>query len=200
MDEERFSKSEADARTRLIVSRLGERQRKWNRMQEMETRLQKTHARQHRMFVISAIAASIILALVVWPLYQMQRSPLDKLDIGKPMMTEFRAANPELNEISQLMEKEDYELAMAKTKEALGKSDRTISELGGLGAMLGDEELMYEERLDAIANCELRWTYIYILVRMEQYKEAKKQLRRYLKDKDICEHYEEAKALLNELK
>lgn len=200
MEEERFIKSEADDQTRLIVSRLGERQRKWNRMQEMEVRLQKPHTRHRRMFIVSAMAASVILALVVWPLYQMQRSPLDKLDIGKPTMTEFRAASPELNEISQLMEKEDYQQAMIKTKEALRKSDRVISEFGGLGSMLDDEELMYEERLDAIANCELRWTYIYILVRMEQYKEAKKQIKRYLKDKDICEHYEEARALLQELK
>ena len=56
---------------------------------------------------------------------------------------------------------------------------------------------MEEEQL---ANSELRWTYIYLLVCTGDRREAIKQLKIYLKQKEFCEHEVEAKRLLKELK
>lgn len=198
MDEERFIKTGADTMTLLITERLGERKRKLNRMAEMEREIR---AKKNRRNYITRplLAASILAALFAWPIYRAQMSPLDRLGIQPPATTEYRTANTETAEIALLMENKDYEQALAQTKNALDKSDLAIKELRGVSIDWNNEELMYEENLERSANSELRWTYIYLLVKLRQNKDAKKQLKRYIKDKQFSEHRTEAIALLKEI-
>ncbi len=201
MNEERFIKAEADPTTLLIAERLGERKKKLDRMAEMERSVvgSSGSSNRRRLFFLSSVAACTLAALLVWPIYRTQMSPLDRLDIATPTLTEYRAANAEIAEISSLVGKKDYELALHKTKVALIKSDTALKELGGVGFDWDDEEMMYEEELEKQTNSELRWTYIYILVRLDQTKEARKQLKIYLKEKQFCDHRAEAISLLEEI-
>lgn len=97
------------------------------------------------------------------------------------------------------MKRHDYTLALAVVKKTLHLSDVALEEFDGLGEEFDDEELAYEGRLERNTNSELRWTYIYLLVKLNDIKEAKVQLHKYLKAKEYCHHCAEAKALLNEL-
>ena len=198
MNEEKFVKAEADATTLLIAARLGERKRKIGRMAEMEHGFAGRGRRRH-LYVRTLLAACVLAALLVWPIYRMQMSPIDRLGIAPPTMTEYRAANADMAEITSLMGKKNYDAALAKTRHALEKSDRAIRELCDLTSDWDDEELAYEEELEKTANSELRWTYIYLLVRLDKGQEAKVQLKLYLKDKRHCEHRAEAAALLKEI-
>ena len=75
-----------------------------------------------------------------------------------------------------------------------------VRELDGIGMDCDNEEMAYEEELEKSANSELRWTYIYLLVRLNHNDEARKQLNIYLKNRQFCGHSAEAMALLEELK
>lgn len=198
MNEEKFVKAEADATTLLIAARLGERKRKIGRMAEMEQNIASRGRRRH-LYVRTLLAACVLAALLVWPIYRAQMSPIDRLDIAPPTMTEYRAANADLAEITSLVGKKNYDVALVKTRLALEKSDRAIRELRDVTFGWDDEELAYEEELEKTANSELRWTYIYLLVRLDKTQEAKAQLKRYLKDKQHSEHRAEAAALLKEI-
>lgn len=199
-EEEVFVRNEADDLTRRIVDRLGQRQEKLDRMAEWD---KPAKAAGHRRLYIAglAIAASIAVVFILAPWRSNTAlSPLDDLGIGAPQLTEFRSAMPELSKINQLIESKDYEAALAKTKEALAKSDYMLTELANVGDMWGeDEALQYEEQLEREANSQLRWAYIYLLVKTERNKEAKKELKRYLKDTDFCEHEQDARELLSRI-
>lgn len=199
MSEEKFTMAESDEVTLIIAERLGERQRKFDKMAEWEVEISKSHTRR-KLVVSAAIAACLLIGLVVTPMLWVQESPLDRLGIESPAMTEFRAASPEMEQITNLISQSKYYLALSATKEALQKSDLSLDEFEGLGDYMGDEELIYEEELQKTINSELRWTYIYLLVKTECIKEARKQIKVYLKNKSYCSHENEARALYEALK
>lgn len=200
MNEERFIKAEADPTTLLIAERLGERKKKLDRMAEMENGMQTGKGKRRNLLILSSVAACVLAALLVWPIYRAQMSPIDRLGIETPSMTEFRSANAEFAEISSLVERKDYDLALQKTRKALAQSDMAVRELDGIGMDCDNEEMAYEEELEKSANSELRWTYIYLLVRLNHNDEARKQLKIYMKNRQFCGHSAEAMALLEELK
>ena len=190
-----FSQNEADELTAKVVSRLGNRQQKLEQIQQWE----KQSSKKRPIYWVTAIAACIAVVLLIVPLWTSPTSPLDDLNIATPTTSAFRSATAEQTEIATLIEKKEYEKALVKTEKALRQSDLSIKELGGTGAIWNDEELMYEEEAEMMMNSELRWTYIYILVRMERNQEAKKQLKKYIKNAQYGDHTEEAKALLQSL-
>lgn len=199
MNEEKFNPNAADADTMLIVARLGERKRKLERMAEMEHRLvRRTTARLYTS-IVSAMAAVVLLTLVLVPLWRMQISPLDKTGISQPTFSDYRSGNADIAEITKLMDRQDYKQALTVTKKALHTSDIALKDLYGKDVELDDEELVYEEELERNTNSELRWAYIYLLVKLDDVKEARRQLHKYLKAKDYCQHQAEAKALLEEI-
>ena len=199
MNEEIFNPNAADADTMLIVARLGERKKKLERMAEMEHSLTRHTTAMRCTGIVSALAAVVFLTLVVVPLWRMQMSPLDRAGISEPVFSEYRSADADIAEITELMKRHDYTLALAVVKKTLHLSDVALEEFDGLGEEFDDEELAYEGRLERNTNSELRWTYIYLLVKLNDIKEAKVQLHKYLKAKEYCHHCAEAKALLNEL-
>lgn len=199
MNEEKFNPNVADGDTMLIVARLGERKRKLERMAEMEHRLvRRTTARLYTS-IVSAMAAVVLLTLVLVPLWRMQISPLDKTGISQPTFSDYRSGNADIAEITKLMNRQDYKQALTVTKKALHTSDIALKDLYGKDVEFDDEELVYEEELERNTNSELRWAYIYLLVKLDDVKEARRQLHKYLKAKDYCQHQAEAKALLEEI-
>mgnify|MGYP002674251062 FL=1 len=199
MNEEKFNPNAADADTMLIVARLGERKRKLERMSEMEHRLARRTTARLYTSIVSAVAAVILLTLVLVPLWRMQIPPLDKTGISQPTFSDYRSGNVDIAEITKLMNRQDYKQALTVTKKALHTSDIALKDLYGQDVELDDEELVYEKELEGNNNSELRWAYIYLLVKLYDVKEARRQLHKYLKAKDYCQHQAEAKALLEEI-
>lgn len=199
MNEENFNPNVADADTMLIVARLGERKRKLERMAEMEQRLARRTTARLYTSIVSAMAAVVLLTLVLVPLWRMQISPLDKTGISQPKFSDYRSGNADIAEITKLMNRQDYKQALTVTKKALHTSDIALKDLYGKDVEFDDEELVYEEELERNTNSELRWAYIYLLVKLDDVKEARRQLHKYLKAKDYCQHQAEAKALLEEI-
>lgn len=199
MNEEKFNPNVADADTMLIVARLGERKRKLERMAEMEQRLARRTTARLYTSIVSAMAAVVLLTLVLVPLWRMQISPLDKTGISQPTFSDYRSGNADIAEITKLMNRQDYKQALTVTKKALHTSDIALKDLYGQDVELDDEELVYEKELEGNNNSELRWAYIYLLVKLDDVKEARRQLHKYLKAKDYCQHQAEAKALLKEI-
>lgn len=199
MNEEKFNPNAADADTMLIVARLGERNRKLERMAEMEHRLARRTTVRLYTSIVSAVAAVVLLTLVLVPLWRMQMSPLDKTGISQPTFSDYRSGNADIVEITKLMNRQDYKQALTVTKKALHTSDIALKDLYGKDVEFDDEELVYEEELERNTNSELRWAYIYLLVKLDDVKEARRQLHKYLKAKDYCQHQAEAKALLEEI-
>lgn len=199
MNEEKFNPNVADADTMLIVARLGERKRKLERLAEMEQRLARRTTARLYTSIVSAMAAVVLLTLVLVPLWRMQISPLDKTGISQPKFSDYRSGNADIAEITKLMNRQDYKQALTVTKKALHTSDIALKDLYGKDVEFDDEELVYEEELERNTNSELRWAYIYLLVKLDDVKEARRQLHKYLKAKDYCQHQAEAKALLEEI-
>lgn len=199
MNEEKFNPNAADGDTMLIVARLGERKRKLERMAEMEHRLARRTTVRLYTSIVSAMAAVVLLTLVLVPLWRMQISPLDKTGISQPTFSDYRSGNADIVEITKLMNRQDYKQALTVTKKALHTSDIALKDLYGKDVEFDDEELVYEEELERNTNSELRWAYIYLLVKLDDVKEARRQLHKYLKAKDYCQHQAEAKALLEEI-
>ena len=199
MNEEKFNPNVADGDTMLIVARLGERKRKLERMAEMEQRMARRTTARLYTSIVSAMAAVVLLTLVLVPLWRMQISPLDKTGISQPTFSDYRSGNADIAEITKLMNRQDYKQALTVTKKALHNSDIALKDLYGKDVEFDDEELVYEEELERNTNSELRWAYIYLLVKLDDVKEARRQLHKYLKAKDYCQHQAEAKALLEEI-
>lgn len=199
MNEEKFNHNVADGDTMLIVARLGERKRKLERMAEMEQRMARRTTARLYTSIVSAVAAVVLLTLVLVPLWRMQIPPLDKTGISQPTFSDYRSGNADIAEITKLMNRQDYKQALTVTKKALHTSDIALKDLYGKDVEFDDEELVYEEELERNTNSELRWAYIYLLVKLDDVKEARRQLHKYLKAKDYCQHQAEAKALLEEI-
>lgn len=188
-----------DVLSAIIIDRLGERQKKIDRMEELNRKYSSKSTALHYTYIAATVAACI---LAVWVLYPVQNKNMEMLEnLGIVYsQNEFRAASQDLAEISNMIESKKYDDALVKTRDLLSHSDLVIDEFDGVGFEWNDEELMYAMEEEQLANSELRWTYIYLLVCTGERCEAIKQLNIYLKQKEFCEHEVEAKKLLKELK
>ena len=186
--EEVFDKTKADELEQRIADRLGKRQEKLEQMESWEK------AKIRPLYMVLAAAACIVAVVLMRPLWTTAPSPLDELGIEAPQFSDFRAASPEVKKIEQMMEEGKYEEALVRIRKSLELSDWTLAELAGVADAWDSEEM------DRLENSELRWTYIYLLIKTGDTKEARKQLKIYLKDRTHCEHREEAKELLEKLK
>lgn len=197
MTEEVFTRTEADELDLLIADRLGERQRKLDRMASWErpTRIVPLGP----VMVALAVAACLVVALVVIAPWKTTVSPWDELELGSPTSEMMRAATPDMAEITQLIEAQNYDAAIIKTEQALAQSDRELQILSHVMLYGEDDELLYEEEMEQLNNCQLRWTYIYLLLRMERNGDARAELKRYIKFKN-APHRAEAKELLKRIK
>ncbi len=197
MENEVFIKESSDELTQRIANRLGERQQKLEQMAAWE---QSSKGQKMRpLYYLTAVAACVAAVVLFWPTSKL--SPAEELGIGVPTMTEYRDASPEISRIEKFISEEKYEDAIRVTEKALKNSDLAIYELENIPEIWENlEEMEYEDNLARVKNAELRWTYIYLLVQLERNKEARKELKTYLKEPQYCEHEEEARKLLKQLK
>lgn len=183
----------------IIIDRLGERQRKIECMKEWDKSFSSGSRTLRYVYIVATVAACVLLVWTVFPAQDRNMEMLENLGITYSQ-TEFRAASQDMAEISDMIESKNYDDALVKTKNLLSRSDLVIDEFEDVGYLWDDEELMYSMKEELLANSELRWTYIYLLVCTGDRKEAQKQLKVYLKQKEYCEHEAEARKLLKELK
>lgn len=197
MTEEVFIRKDADALDLLIADRLGERQRKLDRMAAWERPARSVQLRP--VMAALAIAACLAVALVVIAPWKTTTSAWDELGLETPTSEMLRAATPNMAEIVQLIEAQNYDEAIVKTEQALAQSDRELRILSDAMVAGEDDELLYEEEMELLNNCQLRWTYIYLLLRVDRNQDARAELKLYLKYKD-APHRAEAKELLKRIK
>lgn len=188
-----------DALDRRIAERLGTRSNISRRLAELGQPAKKTYF--PKTIIWSAVAAAVIVfALVVVPLWNRPANPWDEANLSAPEFESYRAASPEMEEISRLIKEKDFDEALTKVRTALHHSDTELEYLEMGIIVSGDDELIYEADMEGIHNEELRWTYIYLLTLREQYDEAYEELNRYLRKNKDGNHYAEAKALKKEIK
>ena len=178
-----------DELTQRIARRLGERQQKLQCMQEWERPARKLSLPRTLAVLSAAACVTLILMIAPWKGY----SPVDELGI-RPDLTEFRSGMPQLTEIQRLLETSEYEEALMRTEQALFLFDAEIEQMGA-NVNLQDEMAEYEYHMMRTINSELRWTYIYLLVKTKQNVEALQQLERYISDVEYAHHGDEAIAL-----
>lgn len=180
-----------DELTQRIVERLGERQQKIQCMQEWE-RPTKVVSLPRTLAVLS-VAACMTMIFIIAP---WQRASLvDELGISLHL-TEFRSGYPQLAEVQRLLETSEFEAALVLTQQLLTQLDEEINKDF---VDVEDEMEVYERTVMCTVNAELRWTYIYLLVKMEQYEEARLQLDSYINDAEYVHHREEAAILREEI-
>lgn len=196
MTEEVFIRTEADALTLRIADRLGERQRKMDRMAAWERPTKRLNLRPW--VVTMAAAACVAVIFLLTPLWR-SASPIDALGIEAPQIEGYRGTMPNVTDINRLITAGNYEEALVKTEQMLRHSDQEVQILDDALTYSDDEGLLYEREAEQEMNAQLRWTYIYLLVQTEHYAEAQHELRKYLKLR-ACPHRKEAKALLKRLK
>ena len=182
---------------KLIVGRLGERQRKMERIGAME----KAAARERRriqsiLYTAISIAACVALVVIVNPFANYNRMDFA---MTRPGFSTFRAALPELVQVEAFIDAGEYYKALDLVEVKLKESDKNIK-YAEKEPMLDDEEWMYEYRSEKLLNGELRWTYIYLLLIVDSENTAVKELKRYMKDEEFCLHMEEAKDMLEALR
>lgn len=206
MSEEVFNRQDADGLTLLIADRLGERQKKLDRMAAWERDLEEGRAERRRTWVpvtvsFLAIAACVVVAFVVLRPWDGNVSPLDELGIGAPEFEDYRGDMPELPEIQKLISAGDYDEALIRVERALEVSSTEVRDMEWGVAFADDDEMQYILDEMTMLNGELRWARIYLLVRQGDEEEALKELRCYLKmPSRLLRHTDEARALRKALK
>lgn len=195
MSDEQFNRTNADALTQKIAERLGERQRKLEMMARWERNDRKRRLTSGA-WISTAVAACLLFGIFISPLLRQQASPLDELGIAAPSLTTFRAATPAQQQIVTLLNGSDYDALIELLPNELKNSDEMLKTL----SIADDEEAEYEAEVEMHYNCELRWIYIYALVKTDKIDRAIVELEVYLQQKDLREHSEDAERLLTKLK
>lgn len=182
---------------KLIIDRLGERQRKVERMDVFEKASARGRKRNMSiLYTAISIAACIALVAIVNPFANDNRRDFA---MTRPDFSTFRAALPELVQVEAFIDAGEYYKALDLVEVKLKESDKNIK-YAEKEPMFDDEEWMYEYKAEKLLNAELRWTYIFLLVMVECDHTAVKQLKRYLKDEEYCLHIEDAKDMLEALR
>lgn len=182
---------------KLIIDRLGERQRKVERMDILEKASARGRKRNMSiLYTAISIAACIALVAIVNPFANDNRRDFA---MTRPDFSTFRAALPELVQVEAFIDAGEYYKALDLVEVKLEESDGCIKR-AEKEPMFDDEEWMYEYKAEKLLNAELRWTYIFLLVMVECDHTAVKQLKRYLKDEEYCLHREDAKDMLEALR
>ncbi len=174
----------------LIAQRLGERQRKLDRLEQMR---QSYASRRPRAwvytFMVAAAIALVALLVVPW----VSRPTLSSMELTAPQFEEFRGTTTD--NITPAIESGELVQALAITEEALEQSELEIRSLRSLS----DESVEYMLALERERYQELLWAKFYILARLDRRDQARATLQTYVKQKSRPAHYQEAKELLKKI-
>lgn len=201
-----MSNEERNGVDKMIVDRLGERQRKLDRMSAWEKAASGGQKRNLRLlYAAISVAACIALVVVVNPflnggVMSGGTSVINgTMEMTRPDFSTFRAALPELLQVEQLIDAGEYYKALDIVEAKLEASDKKVKK-AEKEPLYDDEEWMYEYKAEKLLNAELRWTYIYLLVMVECDRTAVKELKKYLEDEEFCLHKKDADAMMRALK
>ena len=160
MSDKRFCRKDADALTQRIVDGLGRRQQKINRMREWE----HSRASQRKMTFYAAVACAACLAIGVLlrPFYPSKQI---ENNLSVPSFTEWRGASSDTQQLGEWIDAEQYGEALHLVEKLLTESDSIVRSWSDSDTVV-DEEATYERELIRMDNEELRWAYIYILIKI----------------------------------
>ena len=126
---------------------------------------------------------------------------MDEVGFTVPDFEDYRAAMPELSEITQLIAGQHYSEVLPKVEAALEHSDRELREKEMALAGNDDEALAYALETEQVLNGELRWAHVYLLVCNNNKEYARAELERYLAlPPRAISHQKEAMALRRQLR
>ncbi len=176
-----------------IIRQLGRRKEMQDRINDWESPVTST-VKLKRALIALGVAACVAIIIILLPFSNSDKvSPLDKLGIDQPVLSDFRAASPTCADIDMSLELKDYDKAILQIDEVLKSSNEELKQLQETDTT-PDEELLYEIEVANANNYQLRWTRIYTLVRLGRYDEAIGDLKHFVTLEG--EHSNDAKALL----
>ncbi len=203
MSEEVFDRNHADELTLRIAERLGKRQQKLACMDEWDAGTHQRMKWQPKLVIpVFAVAACLAAAVVILsPVSNHSGNLLEETGVSVPEFEAFRSAVQEQEEVAQLMSEQKYTEAMQKAEAALALSDSELQKMEHALQMNDDEVLADEKKTEQVVNGELRWAYIYLLLREGRQEEAYEQIKLYIKlPPDCISHLDEAQVLMKKLK
>lgn len=174
----------------LIAQRLGERQRKLDRLEQMR---RASAARRPRAWAYTFMAAAAIALIALLVVPWLTRPTISSLDITAPRFEEFRGSATD--DITTSIDAGSLEQALSLTEQALSESELEIKSLRSLD----DESVEYMLALERERYQELMWAKFYILSRLDRRDQARATLQTYVKLKSRPAHYQEAKELLKKI-
>lgn len=182
----------------LIVARLGERQRKLDRIKELEKSRRNHTAKIVRVMSYAGLSAAACIAIVfaVMP-GLLSHNRLDGLDLVAPTFAEYRGGSS--NPIEEAIQGGDFALALDLTDEAITQSELNIKEY----ISSGNENIEEAEYMIAIEREYLEtiiWTRIYVLVQMEDENNLMSACEAYLEDSDFQVYRDEVEKILKKIK
>ena len=185
-----------DQMTKLITERLGERQEMLRKIEKWE----KKSSKKLPFTLVSTLAVAACLAVMFILNPFTSSSPLDEVGIEQPTILMVRGNSEDIAEVERLMNKPDYQTAVIKVQNILCHIKMLKEMVWDLPEDFDKEEAEYEISQYDMMESDVRWTYIYILVKVNDFDIAKKELKKYIKHPEYAQHLDEAKELLEVLK
>lgn len=150
-----------------------------------------------RCYFLSAVIIAVVCLVVVFFVvpFDSERVATDGLGIEQPEFENYRAASPDVVKVERLLDEGEVYEALELAESLLKTSDKKIKQLDQ-SPLYDDEEWLYEYQAEKIFNSEMRWVYIYLLVVLECEKDAVRELKRYIADKEYSTNIEEANRML----
>ena len=148
-------------------------------------------------FISAVIIAVVCLAVAffVVPFGSGTDSAVDELGIEQPEFDAYRAASPDVVKVERLLDEGEVYEALDLAESLLKASDKKIKQ-HEQSPLYDDEEWLYEYQAEKIFNSEMRWVYIYLLVVLECERDAVRELKKYIADKEYSTNLEEANRML----
>lgn len=190
MNEEKFSREEADELTLLITDRLGARSEKLERMAEWDKLKRRKFYLRSAVALVAAACVAVVFVLV----------PMTRADVldGMPLdpaMEQYRTASPELTEVATMIDNGEYGTAQSKIESLIASYSKELETL----TEADDAESEYERQELVVVISDLRWAEICCLLKEKKYNDAKELIPIYIKDVEIAAHLEEAKEILKKI-
>ena len=151
-----------------------------------------------RCYFLSAVIIAVVCLVVIFfvvPFDSGKGDVLDDLGIEQPEFENYRAASPDVVKVERLLDEGEVYEALELAESLLKTSDKKIKQLEQ-SPLYDDEEWLYEFQAEKIFNSEMRWVYIYLLVVLECEKDAVRELKRYIADKEYSTNIEEANRMM----
>lgn len=179
----------------LIVARLGEHQRKIERLNQIRQSGRKRIGTAAWYWVASAVACvAIVFALVPGLL---RDDTLSTLNLEQPSLQEYRGSA--CNAIESAMDSGNYKVALELTESAITASEFEIKEYQSVNSS-NSQESEYMMMLERQNLEDLIWTKIYLLVRSGDEDGVLKTCELYMENADFQVYRTDVENILMKIK